>query len=858
MKLWRKLLFRFRRERFEEELAEEMRLHQELRAERSERRRFGNMTALREASRDVWSWAWLDELGQNARYAWRLTKKSPGFTTVAALTLALGIGANTAVFSILDAVLLRPLPYRDPGRLVVIWDVLSKAKEGGPIFASYGDFEQFEKYARSFSSISAATWASGGRVWKNGPKAVSVLPEPVTIGFFGTLGVRAELGRTFNRSDTQRGCALVLSHDFWMAKMNGNRAVLNRTLALDDTLCDVVGVMPASFSFYPRVTAMWMLAGPNYKNREKLMVGTFARLKPGVTRAQATEEVKELHRRLHAADGQEKNIESAVFGLQDEFTFLAGRTLRTTVWLMAGAVFLVLLIACVNVANLLLGRSLVRERELAVRAAIGSGRARLVRQLLTEALLLAVLGSVGGLALAWGAIRWFNHLAPIELPVGADVAINVPVIVFSSVMTLGTTLLFGLLPAWRAAKLDVNQALKAGGRSAGQQASRQTIARVLVTAEVMLSVVLLVGAGLLTTSLMRLGNTPLGFDPRGLWVTDVTLQGSQYTNDAQRVHFFDEVTRRLPPGPNQAFAIQLPPYLGGNGTVEVVGSKSKPLAGSGDAGSDSVSPFYFATMRTRMLSGRDFDERDRAGSTPVAIVNAALAREYFPGRNPVGQQIRLGSVEHPPILTIVGVVEDQKHTELMHEMSWLGTPMVYRPYLQEPDVHLSVVTRAADSSHVPRQIAAIDRNVPVSEAEKMETRLAVTSAFARFRAALVGAFAVTAILLAAIGLHGVLAQFVSQRTPEFGVRMAIGAQTLDVFLLVAKQGGGPVAAGLLAGLAAALGLKRVIANLLYETQAADPVVMAAIMLLLCVAGLAIVLPARRATQVDPAVALRNE
>ncbi len=865
--LWRKLYVRLRRTHFEEELLEEMKLHEQLRAERlvergaapkeaayAARRSFGNATALREASRDAWTWAWFDELCRNIRYAGRLLKKSPGIAVVAALTLALGIGANTAVFSIWDAVLLRPLPYHDAGRLVAIWDVFSHGKDHGPFFASYGDFEQFQRYARSFASVSAATWNSGARVWEKRDTAASILPVPVTVGFFDTLGVEAELGRTFNKGDLRRGCAVVLSYAFWRTKLGGNRDEIGKALTLNQELCDVVGVMPASFSFYPRVTAMWMLAGPNYKDRDKLMVGTFARLKPGVSIGQAQAEVRELHRRLHAADGQEKNLEPAVFGLQDQFTFLAGRTLRKTVWLMAAAVFCVLLIACVNVANLLMGRALVRERELAIRTAIGSGRAQLMRQLLTESLLLAAWGSVGGLGLAWIAIRYFNHAMPIELPVGADVRMNMPVILFSCAMTVATTLLFGLLPAWRATKLDVNQALKAGGRGAGQGSSKQALARLLVAAETALSVALLSGAGLLIASLARMDGAALGFDPHGVWLTDITLQGGKYADEMQRVRFCQELARRFPPGPDLAVATALPPYLGGAEPLRVVGNKSKVVAGSGDVGSESVSPSYFAVMRTRLLRGRDFSRRDRSTAAPVAIVNTALAREYFPESDPVGRQVRLGT---GPVATIVGVVEDQMHTELMPEMSWVATPLLYRPLLQDAGPHISVVTRGMRK--LQKQIAAIDTNVPVSDAETMETRLAATTAYARFRAVLVSAFALAAILLATIGLHGVLAQMVAQRRAEFGVRMAIGAQARDVFLLVAKQGGVPVAAGLTAGLASAIALKRVMASLLYQAQASYPVVIPCVaVLLLLVAGLAIFVPAQSATRVNPATALRNE
>ena len=858
-KIWRKILFRLRRRQFEEELAEEMRLHREL---LGTRRRFGNTTQLAETSRETWSWAWLDELGQNLRYAWRIFGKNPGFTMVATLTLALGIGANTAVFSVLDAVLLRPLPYKDPGRLVVIWDRAAKSGESAPFFAPFSDFQQYKRYARSFSEVSAATWADRAKIWKNGNKARAVLAVPVSRDFFGTLGVRAQLGHTFTAADQKRGCAVVLSNEFWRTKLLANPGAVGSQLVLDGAPCDVVGVMPASFSFYPRITPMWMLAGPNMKGRDSLVVGTFARLKPGVTAAQAREEVRALHRGLRSKDGHEKDVEPFMAGLQEQFTFLAGRTLRTTMWLMTGAVFCVLLIACLNVANLLIGRGLMRERELAVRAAIGSSPARVMRQLMTESLLLAMGGMVAGFALAWGAIRYFNHAAPIELPVGATVVMNVPVVVFCCVMTAVTTLLFGLLPALRARNLDVNQSLKAGGRSAAQQATRQGLAKGLVSLEMSLSVILLTGAGLLITSLIHMSGASLGFDPHGLWNSGITLTGQRYASEEAKLHFYDEIERRLPYGERLAFSSNLPPYIGGSGVLVTETRAEKPEEKFGDVGGQAVSPEYFAVMRTPLASGRDFDRRDRRGSPEVAIVNTALVREYFPHGGMLGQRIRVKG--DSPWLTVIGVAGDEKHTELMREMNWVATPMVYRPIAQNPGgSELWVVTRQGDGwsggARLQKQVQAIDPGVPVGELETMESRLAVTTAFARFRALLVSAFAIAAILLAAIGLHGVLTQLVSQRIPEFGIRMALGAQTRDVFFLVARQGGVPVAFGLVFGLGVAFTLRRVMAGLLYGVGVGDVrVTAAAIGVLLMVATLGILLPARRAARVDPAVALRNE
>jgi putative ABC transport system permease protein len=797
----------------------------------------------------------------------RILGKSPGFTLIAALTLALGIGANTAVFSILDGVLLRPLPYHQPQRLVVIWDRMTRGKNTAPIFASYQDFEQLQHYARSFMDISAATWASNGRVWTNGGPAKTLVVIPATASFFRTLGVRAALGRTFRSADEQRGCTVVLSNRFWREKLGARPDAIGHELVLDDMACTAVGVMPPTFSFYPRQTAMWILAGPNLKpKRERLIIGIFARLKPGVTMAQAQTEVSTLHHALHQANGDERYVEPVMYNLQDQFTFLAGRTLRTTIWLLAGAVACVLLIACLNVANLLLGRSLVRERELAVRAALGSGHARLVRQLLTEALLLASLGAVLGIAIAFGAVRYFRYANPIELPAGTDVTINLPVLLFSGVLTIGTALLFGLLPALRGSRVDINNSLKASGRSAAQQSSRQLLAKLMVAAEMALSVTLLTGASLLLISLWRMQDAHLGFDPHSLLFTSTDLSKERYAKNDQKTRFYGELWRRLNsllPSGSFALGSELPVYTGMNEAIEIEGRPSDPSKPQEEVGDEAISPDFLRVLKTPLLSGREFGESDTAGSQQVAIVNDALARELFPRENPLGKRIRLKvDNDFGPWLKIIGVSADAKHSELMREMSWTATPLVLRPLLQAPPSSTFVFLRrhdAAAARRVQETIAAIDNRLPVGDVETTESSLSLLLSFARFRALLVGAFAFTAMLLAAIGLHGVLAQLVSQRMPEFGIRMAIGAKTRDVFLLVARQGGLPVAVGLAIGLSIAFAFGKVLAGVLYEIQSNDARVMIGVAVLLStVSSFAIMLPARRAARVDPAVALRNE
>ncbi len=810
---------------------------------------------------------WIDELTHDLAYAIRLFRKSPGFTLAAALTLALGMGANTAVFSVLNAVLLRPLPYREPQKLVVIWDKIMRGSEPAPVFDSFADFVQIQRYAHSFSKVSAATWAAPARVWTDGGLPRTLLAIPATASFFDTLGVGAALGRTFTKHDEQRGCTVVLSHAFWQEKLASKRDVVGTDLKLDDIACTVVGVMPASFSFYPKQAQMWILAGPNLRpKREDLIVGIFARLKPGVSIAQAQSEVTALHDALHRADGHERDTKPFVFNLQDQFTFLAGRTLRATMWLTAGAVLFVLLIACLNVANLLLGRSFNRQRELAVRAALGSGQARLVRQLLTESLLLACAGALLGLGFALGAVHYLQQTNPIELPVGARLTMDFPVFVFSGLLTLGTAFAFGLLPAYRASRIDLNRALKTAGRSSAQQSSPRVFAKAMVTVEMTLSVVLLTAATVLMMSLSRMSSEPLGFDPHHLIYTGTAPRGSRYATDENKIRFYGQLWRKLQdsmPAAQFALGSTLPVYGGGFDALDIAGQTPKAANALGDIGQQRVSPGFFSVLKTPLLSGRDFDERDRSGAARVAIVNQTLAREYFPHGNALGSRIRIPGENHgDQWMTIVGVVGDARHSELMKEMSWVTTPVVYEPFLQTPPPSIFVFIRtnnAALGRTAQRVIAAVDAKAPVDEVTAMDSNLSILLSFARFRAILIGAFAATAILLAAIGLHGVLSQLVSQRIPEFGIRMALGAKGRDLIVLVASQGGIPVLAGLVLGGLGTLAFKRFFASLVTEVPGYDRLALLAVAgVLVIVAGAAIVMPAKRAAGVDPAAALRSE
>jgi putative ABC transport system permease protein len=808
------------------------------------------------------------DLIQDLRFALRTWKQRPAFALMAVLTLALGTGAAVAVFSIVDGALLHRLPYRDPGRLVAVWDRGLHDKSLVKLFPSYADFDAIRRQATSFESVSAATWAAGSqRVATIHGVSRQVLAELSSASFFQTLGVSAEFGRTFQPDDERRACTVVLAHPFWTRFLDADPAIVGRTLTIDQKPCAVIGIMPASFGFYPRQASMWMLMSPELEpKRETLLVGIFARLKPGVTIAQAQAEAASIHSALHASDRLERDIEPETNDLQGEFIFLAGRNLRITFLVLFAAVGGLLLIACLNVASLLLARLTERQRELAVRAALGSGKGRLIRQVLAEGLMLAAAGVCAGVLLAGAAIRYFLAVKPVELPVGSNIGINLLVLLFSGALCIATTLIFGLLPALRVSGADLNLSLGAAGRGFIRDLAGSRLSKALVAVEVAVSFVLLIGAGLLMTSALRMGSEPLGFSPDRIETIGVALPMPQFAEPDSRVRFFDTLLgnlNTLPGVSRAALASKFPPYIGGNQKIEIEGVSGLPADAPNDVGADAVTPGYFELLETPLLQGRAFDAQDRSDATPVAIVNQALVREYFGSADPLGRRIRLAG-GRMPWLTIVGVTGDLKHTELMNEMSWVATPILYRPLTQEPRASVQAAVRAlpgspAAGTRMQKQIAALSSGVPVADAESLSQSLQQLLAYPRFRATVLSGFAAGALLLASIGLYGVLSQLVTSRTAEFGVRRAVGAQTSHLLLLIFRQGGIPVLAGLAGGVLLSLAVRRGLASLLFGIQAADPAILAgASAALLFAAFLAIMLPARRAALVDPMRALRED
>lgn len=803
---------------------------------------------------------------QDIRFAWRILLKARGFTALAVLVLGLGIGATTAMFSILNGTLLRPPPYRQPDRLVDILDQSGREAGLRKLYSSIADFREYREHSNLLESVAAATWSTAMPLLTGHGPARQVTAIPASDNFFQVLGVAPQIGRGFTAKDAAGGCTVVLAHAFWQEVFGSDPRAVGGSIMLDDQPCTVVGVMGSAFVFYPSAAQLWRVITPELSARPNppgvYLVG---RLRPGVTCDRLEAELAGMHAAIHQS-GLEREFRPAVGGLQDEFLWVAGRNLRATIWMLTGAVALVLLIACLNVANLLLGRSLVRQRELAVRAALGAGRGRLVRQLLTEGVLLAAAGGGLGIGLAYGALRYFRQANPVELPVGSEVRMDFAALLFTAAVSMATALIFGLLPAWRTAGRNLTDALKNGGRGVAGGSTRT--ARLLVTAQVALSVALLAGAGLLIESVDRMASAHFGFRTEQVYAARLILPRRRYPDDPTRRRFYEDLEHRLSgqPGLNEAaLGNAAPPFLTASFAIDIDGRPVPPGQLVHDVGHEAVTLNYFRTLGMTIVRGRGFDDRDGAQSEQVTVVDEALAREYFSDADPLGQRIRIsGQAASFPWVKIVGVVASAKRRSIYREMGWVESATMYRPMTQHVPNGVTIVIRAAGSAApiaavVRREVTAIDPEAAVGEIESLDRRIAQTMTYPRFRAVVFGGFAGFALLLAAAGLYGVLSQMVAQRRQEIGVRMALGAQPAQVLGLVALAGAVPVLSGLVLGMAAAVVMGRWSEALLYGVSPTDLRTMGGVVLLLALSAVAATaIPARRAARTNPIETLRAE
>ena len=799
---------------------------------------------------------------QDLRYGARMLLKNPGFTLIAVLMLALGIGANTAIFSVVNAVLIRAFPYHDADRLVIVWETI----RGEQNTVSPANFFDWQDQNSVFDGMAAYADTRVNLIGDGEPEEIPA--QITTANLFSVLGVNALLGRTFIPEDGKPGQnnVAVISFGLWQSRFGGDPRVIGRRVILDAVEHKVIGVLPPDVNWHVRkfsvtgqASELWYPAITNeMRSHRGRFIGVVARLKPGVTLPQSRAEMGAIAGRLAEQYKQfNAGFGADVVPLRQQFS----GEIRLALLVLMGAVGFVLLIACANVANLLLARAAARRKEIAVRAAMGASRGRVVRQLLTESLLLSAMGGASGLLLARWLAPALVSLSPPELGDFQNVEISAPVLGFTFVVSLLTGVVFGLVPAFEASNVKLNDTLKEAGRSLSGGPRSRRLRGALVVAEIALALVLLAGAGLLARSFLRLQGVDTGFNARNVLTMRVTLPDARYDQDAKVINFFSQALERMRalPGVEAAGAINHTPFLG-LGTQDGFSVEGRPKPAPGQppytTGICVTDLDFFSALQIPLKRGRLFTEQEVRENRNVVVINEALARKYFPNEDPLGQ--RLSSWTKPN--EIIGIVGDAKHKELDKETG----PMSYWPMAQFPSGSMTFMLRtrgdaAAVAAAARKVIQTLDPQQSVGDVYTLESLVGDSIAAQRFYASLLSVFAVVALLLSAGGIYGVMSYAVAQRAHELGVRVALGARSRDVLKLVIGQGMNLVLAGVALGLVAAFGLTRLLRNMLFEVSVTDPsmfVGMAA--LLAAVALLACYIPARRATKVDPLVALRCE
>ncbi|MGO9262886.1 MAG: ABC transporter permease [Bryobacteraceae bacterium] len=797
---------------------------------------------------------------RDLRYALRTLARNPGFACVSVLALALGIGANSAIFTVVDSVLLRPLRLGNPQQLVSLHE--RNLKAGFPQFSlSPGNYLDFRDHNRSFTGIAAF-----GRTGLN--LAAAAEPERlsgsrVTLDFFDVLGRKPFLGRTFTAQEGQLGnhYVAILSYSLWQRRFAANRAVLGRTVKLNGDPYTVVGVMPSDFAF-PARAEIWTPLAMNlesWQQRGGHYLGGVARLKPGVPLAAAWADLNAIAARA-AADHPNSNSgwDTTMRSLQDSIT----GSVRPAMLTIAAAVGFVLLIACVNVANLLLSRASVRRREMGIRSSLGAARSRLVRQLLTESLLLASLGAACGIALAWAGARALVHLSPTILPRAPEISLDARVLAFTAAVALLTGILFGLAPAIQVARTDLTASLRDGGRGNAIGFRRNRLRSALVVGEVALALVLLSGAGLLMRSFYRLQSIDPGFDPHNVLTFRTNLPQAKYKTDELTASFYRTALDRIRalPGVASAGAGQIFPLAGDDYILSFtqIGKPPVPTGSEPSAAYYAVTPGYLAALRIPLRRGRDFTARDTAKAPLVALISEGMARQFYPREDPLGQRIQMGNGMKPA--EIVGIAGDVRDQELESK----GRAAVYFPAEQDPfgAMYFGVRTAGDPTALVAPVRAAIrqmDPELPLDAVGTVDGLLETSLSQRRFSMLLMAVFAAVALALSMIGIYGVISYCVTQATQEIGIRMALGARRSHVLHMVFSYAGALVSSGIVIGVTAAAGAGRLLASQLFEVRPTDPATYFAVAcVLLATALVACAIPALRAMRVDPLVALRSE
>jgi putative ABC transport system permease protein len=810
----------------------------------------------------------MDSLLQDLRYAVRVLLKKPGFTALSVIALALGIGANSAIFSVVNAVLLRSLPYDDPERLVMVWGTMPQTDRAS---VSPADFIDYQEQNRVFEQVAA--FNAAGFTLTGAEEPEQIRGARVSSGFFSVLGVRPTAGRAFHAEDDKPGAArvVVLGQKLWHRRFNSDQNIIGRNITLNGQSFTVIGIMPAEFQFtvpgiFRTPAELWTPSALVKDNttRGNQYLRVIGRLKPGVSMERAQAEMTTIASQLQQEyPNTNSGLGVRLIGLHEQVV----GNIRSALLILLGTVGFVLLIACANVANLFLARAAARQKEIAIKMALGATRARLARQLLTESMLLALIGGAFGILLALWSTDVLVSLSPANLPRVKEVGVDRYVLGFTLLISILTGALFGLAPALQASKPDLNETLKEGSRGSSENLGRGSLRRLLVVSEVALALVLLIGAGLMIKSFLRLSEVNAGFNPQNVLTMMLSLPRAKYKEPHSQAAFFQEAFERIKglPGVEAVGAINDLP-LGGDRDSTAFAVEGRPALPPGQQPNTEwrlVNADYFKAMSVPLLKGRAFTEEDKSDAPPVVVINDSFARRFFPDEDPIGKRVILNlaiSNPAPAPREIVGVAGDVRDLGLDAEPQ----PEVYAPYLQETVSYMALMVKsntdpAGLATAVRSQVLAIDKDQPISGIQSMGQIVKESVAGRQFNMMLFAIFAGVALLLAAVGIYGVMAYSVTQRTHEIGIRMALGANHRDVLRLIVGQGMTMALVGVGLGLAVALILTRVMASLLYEVSATDPLTFAAIAFLLAaVALLACYIPARRAMNVDPMVALRYE
>jgi putative ABC transport system permease protein len=809
----------------------------------------------------------MESIWQDIRYSVRGLIKRPGFTIAAVMALALGIAANSVIFSVINTVLLRPLPYDDPDRLVLLW---TKFEPDLPQnWVSGPEVLDIRQRSTVFEGIAALAWQNLNLTGTGEPEQIQA--GAVTSNLFQLLGIKPVQGRVFLPEEDLPGSerVVILSHGLWQRRFGSDTNIVGKTISLDNQSYLIVGIMPPDFGILPpdaqspKNVDLWMPAATDLSqlNRGSHFLRVIAKIRPGTSLEQAKAEMDTVGKNLDAEFYGNSNFGITVSPLHRHVV----KDIRPALLVLLGAVSFVLLIACVNVANLLLAKAIAREKEIAIRIALGAGRWRLIKQLLTESLVLSLLSGVVSLVLSFLGLKALKLMSPDNVPRLSEVTIDARVLGFTLLISMLTGIVFGLVPALQSSKLDLNDSLKEGGKGAGGDTGRGRLRSFLVVSEVALTLVLLTGAGLMIKSFMRLQEVDPGFYTDNLLTLRLQLPQSKYPENPQLADFSQRLSDRLGslPGVESVGMISHLPLSGAyaSGTVTADQPQASIDNASFEADRRAINTDYFKTMGISLLKGRAFTDMDKADSQGVVIIDEKFEKRFWPNDDPIGKRLKFGgSNSTAPWLSIVGVVRHVKHYSLNEE----GREMVYFPIAQRPLRSMYIVLRSKGDpnsliSAVRNEVWSLDKDQPISNINTMEKLVYTSVAQPRFNMMLLAIFATVALILAAIGIYGVMSYSVSQRMNEIGIRIALGAQNSDILKLIVGHGMLHAAAGIAIGLMAAFALTRLMSSLLYGVSATDPIIYLLISLLLAtVAFLASFIPARRAIKADPVVTLRYQ